>query len=79
MDTVGAYEAKTHFSQLLERVSKGEVITITRHHTPIARLQPVEPHPSLPTEEVIERLKALRRRYRLEGLSIEETKKWGRA
>lgn len=38
---VGAYEAKTHFSELLERVAEGEAFTITRHGTPVARLVPV--------------------------------------
>lgn len=42
MDTIGAFEAKTHLSQLLERVSKGESLTITRHGKPVARLVPVE-------------------------------------
>lgn len=42
MDTVGAYEAKTHLSKLLDRVSKGECITITRHGLPVAVLQPPE-------------------------------------
>ena len=40
MDTVGAYEAKTHLSELLVRVEKGESIIITRHGTPIAELRP---------------------------------------
>ena len=35
---VGAYDAKTHFSELLERVVAGEQITITRHGAPVARL-----------------------------------------
>jgi prevent-host-death family protein len=39
---VGAFQAKTHFSQLLERVAKGEEITITRHDRPVARLVPAE-------------------------------------
>ncbi len=45
MDTIGAFEAKTHFASLLERVAKGEVITITRHGTAVARLVPVEAVP----------------------------------
>jgi prevent-host-death family protein len=40
--TIGAYEAKTHFSELLEKVELGEEITITRHGTPVARLVPVK-------------------------------------
>ncbi len=38
---VGAYEAKTHLPALLERVSRGEQITITKHGRPVARLVPV--------------------------------------
>ncbi len=38
--SVGAYEAKTHLPQLLDRVEGGETITITRHGKPVARLVP---------------------------------------
>jgi prevent-host-death family protein len=40
MATVTAFEAKTRFGELLERVSKGEEIVITRHDKPVARLVP---------------------------------------
>ena len=40
---VGSFDAKTRLSELLERVSRGEEFTITRHGTPIARLVPVSP------------------------------------
>jgi prevent-host-death family protein len=41
--TVGAFEAKTKFSELLERVSTGgEEIIITKHEKPVARLVPFE-------------------------------------
>ena len=39
---VGAFEAKTKFSELLERVSEGAEITITKHEKPVARLVPFE-------------------------------------
>ena len=39
--SVGAYDAKTHFSELLERVVKGEEVTITRHGAPVARMVPI--------------------------------------
>ncbi len=77
--SIGAYEAKTHFSQLLERVSKGERVIITRHHMPIAVLQPVSPAPASPPEQIISEIKEFRRRYRLEGLHIREMKEEGRA
>ena len=38
---VGAYEAKTHFSKLLERVERGEVIQITRHGKLVAEIRPI--------------------------------------
>ncbi len=40
MTTVGAFEAKTHLSALLDRVERGEEVTITRHGRPVARLVP---------------------------------------
>lgn len=38
---VGANEAKTHFSKLLDRVTDGEVVTITRRGQPIAQMVPI--------------------------------------
>jgi prevent-host-death family protein len=38
--TVGAYEAKTKLPELLERAASGEVITITKHDQPMAKLIP---------------------------------------
>jgi prevent-host-death family protein len=46
MATVTAFEAKTRFGELLERVSHGEEIVITRHDKPVARIIP-EGRPSL--------------------------------
>jgi prevent-host-death family protein len=40
MATVGAFEAKTHFGQLLQRVERGEEIVITRRGKEVARLVP---------------------------------------
>ena len=42
MQSIGAYEAKTHLPRLLDRVVRGESLTITRHGRPVARLVPVE-------------------------------------
>lgn len=72
MNTVGAYEAKTHLPQLLERVAGGEKITITRHGVPIATLQPAKSTKIIPVQEAIRQLKAFRRDQRLDGLSIRE-------
>jgi prevent-host-death family protein len=37
---IGAFEAKNKLSALLDRVELGEIIIITRHGKPIARLVP---------------------------------------
>lgn len=41
MQTIGAFEAKTHFSSLLEKVQNGEHIVITKHGMPVAQLIPI--------------------------------------
>ena len=39
----GAFEAKTHFSNLLDRVEQGDHINITRHGRAVATLAPARP------------------------------------
>ena len=60
MKTVGAFEAKTHLSSLLDQVAKGEEITITRHGTPVAKLVSVTADAKPDIAQVIEELRALR-------------------
>ncbi|CAD5266880.1 Antitoxin [Bosea sp. 62] len=43
MITVGAFEAKTKFSELLDRVERGEEVVITRHGKTVARIVPDGP------------------------------------
>ncbi len=78
MRFVGAFEAKTHFSQPLQEVAKGQTIAITRHGQPIAKLSPIGPLERRSVGEVIAELKALRRQARLEGLSVRELIEEGR-
>lgn len=40
--TIGADDAKTRFSKLLQHVEAGNEITITRHGIAVARLVPVQ-------------------------------------
>ena len=42
MATIGAFEAKTHFSQLLSRAANGETIIITKNGKSIAKLAPIQ-------------------------------------
>ena len=40
MSKMTAFEAKTRFGELLDRVSRGEEVVITRHDKAVARLVP---------------------------------------
>ena len=42
MENIDACEARTLLPRLLERVMRGESLTITRHGRPVARLVPVD-------------------------------------
>jgi len=78
MITVGAFEAKTHLSSLLERVAKGEEIVITRHGKPLARLIPVAVADRSRIDQAISKLKLLREGCTLGGLSWQELRDEGR-
>lgn len=78
MRTVGAYEAKTHLSQLLAEVTRGERVAITKNGVPVALLVPV-PSPRKPdAREVIRQLREFRRGVTLDGLSVREMVEDGR-
>lgn len=71
MKSVGAFEAKTHLSELLDCVARGERITITRHGVPAALLIPVEEtQQKLSHEEIVERMRALRKRVKPDKISV---------
>ena len=39
--SISAPEARARFGQLLDRVSRGEEVVVTRHDKPVARMVPV--------------------------------------
>jgi prevent-host-death family protein len=43
--TIGAFQAKTHLSEVLERVHKGQVYHISKRGHPVAELRPLT-HPN---------------------------------
>jgi len=76
---VGIFEAKTHLSSLLDRVAKGEKITITKHGVPAAILiPPGDARPKLSHAEVVEGMRALRQRVKRGKPSIRELIQEGR-
>lgn len=78
METVSAYEAKTHLPKLLRRVSLGEKIMITRHGVPVAVLYPPDPERKRETKSVVDDLKKFRKKNALKGLSIQDMINEGR-
>lgn len=78
MDRVGSYEAKTHLPSLLERVAKGERITITKHGVAVAILVPVEEGAGEDRRDVVRRIKGFGRGRSLGGHSIREMIEEGR-
>jgi prevent-host-death family protein len=78
MITVGAFEAKTKLSMLLERVAQGDEIVITKHGKPVARLVPAAATSREHIDAAIAKLRALRRGTTLGGLSWKELRDAGR-
>ena len=78
MPQVGAYEAKTRLSQLLEQVARGEEIIITKHGVPVAALIPVDGSSRQDPQVTIAAIKVFRRGRRLDGLSIRQLVEEGR-
>jgi prevent-host-death family protein len=72
MAEIGAFEAKTHLSRLLDQAERGETITITRHGKPVARLIPVAGSSLDERRRAIAELKQLRSRQTLGGLTARE-------
>ena len=67
MDTIGAYEAKTFLPRLLDRVQRGESLTITRHGRPVARLVPVDVDDRERAAAAAQSLRELRARLKRAG------------
>ena len=67
---VGAYHAKTHLADLLERVARGERITITKRGKAIAELRPVASADRAPLSEALARVDATRARMRKQRIAI---------
>ncbi len=82
MRTVGAFEAKTHFSHLLDQVENGKEITITRHGQAVAVLVPTKKSGQDKTwRDLVRQLRKIRQgqdRGRKPGTSLKELIEAGR-
>ncbi len=72
METIRAFEAKTHLAEILDRVERGESLTITRHGKPVAQLVPVAAAQKGSRADAIRELRGFGKGHRLDGLSIRE-------
>ena len=76
--TVGAFDAKTHLSALLERAAAGETITVTKHGTPIAQIVPLPAKRAMPNEDVdvFEKFRRLREEIASRPGYVPDTRSW---
>ncbi len=66
-------EAKNRLSELIDRVSRGEEIVISRHNIDIARLVPIGRPPRHDVSESIAKMRAARKHR---SASVEEILQW---
>ena len=78
MKTIGAFEAKTNLSRLLEQVARGERFTITRHGIPVAVLAPVSAPERQAVGDVVEEIRIFQAAHNLGGLSLRQLIEEGR-
>lgn len=78
MITVGAFEAKTTLSALLERVAGGEEVLITKHGRAVARLVPAGVDRSA-AKVAVAAMKRESQERKLRGLSVRKLRESGRS
>jgi prevent-host-death family protein len=67
---VGLFDAKTHLSELVDRVGRGEEIIITKRGAAVARLVPAEERLRRDPVHAAEKIRELRRGLTLKGGTI---------
>lgn len=72
--TVGAFEAKTHFSALLERAERGEEIVITRRGKAVAKIVPLKKR--IDPAETRKVLARMRKRAKTLGIKKFDWNEW---
>ncbi len=68
--SVGVFDAKTHLTRLLERVSQGETIRITRRGVPVAKLVPPDAGEKEAPEQLVREIREIRKGATLGKISI---------
>jgi prevent-host-death family protein len=73
MDIIPSFEAKTHWSALLKRVSDGEEVVITHRGKAVARLVPEGDCKQLQAHDLLTSFQQVRKNCKLAG---EDWKAW---
>lgn len=76
--SVGAFEAKNRFSDLIERVARGAEVTITKHDRPVAKIVPANNRSNQDRKHAVADLRAMRAHYKLKGVTGRELINEGR-
>ena len=72
MKEIGAYDAKTHLPNLLERVERGERFIITRHGKPVAELGPVTATDADAVRKAIREIRRFREELARRGVTLRD-------
>jgi prevent-host-death family protein len=78
MKTIGAFEAKTHLAELLQKASEGETIRITRRGVLVAKLVPADEPEERDLRRVVGEIREIRKGATLNGVSLRELINEGR-
>ena len=70
--SVGSFEAKNRFSELIDRVGRGAEVTITRHDKPVARIVSATDLQAEKRKRAVAELRQMRGRYNLKGSIAKE-------
>jgi prevent-host-death family protein len=77
MDTIGMFEARTHFSDYMRAVKEGREFVITSRGEEIAMLSPVQrKHSPESVQRCLERLAKLRAARSASGPVLKEGESW---
>ena len=77
---IGSFEAKTHFSRIIEEVEHGADFIVTRRGKPVAKIIPFKQEKTMTRMEAIERLMEMQKLYRGKpgSFNIREAREEGR-
>ena len=61
---IGAFEAKTHFSQIIDKAERGDDFIVTRRGKPVAKIIPFKQEKEMTRQEAFLELIEMRKLYR---------------